>query len=218
MDRCGMLHLAANDPDGAILLLRKSVELSPLVIGQHYPDSLLPGLVEEERIKIRRSVGAGHPDTLRRACHLASAYLKAGKTDEAAKILAGARAIRPAGTLLEGRMRTIRYDARGRMRSTEFSVAQAEVVRGLQDSQPAKDVMAIEALLDLQRTAQGPDHESAVETLAWLAEAHEAREEFPAAERSRRAIHEIRSRTLGPEHWRTTLARGSWSKCKGEPS
>jgi CHAT domain-containing protein len=214
-DRCGMLHLASGDADGAITLLRQSLELSQQVIGEHHPDNLLVGRGEEDRIRARQRVGASHPDTLVRACHLVEAYLKREKPDEAAKILAQARAIRRASARSDKGMTRFRYDGQGRLNYAGTSVAHAEVIRGLQDSQPAKDVLANEALLHLQRTTLGPDDEGVVETLAWLAEVHEAREEFPAAETARRAIHEIRTRTLGPEHWRTTLARWDMEQIQG---
>ena len=216
IELCGILHLTSGDAGRAVPLLRQTLELSQQVIGEHYGDDLLRSRPEEDQIKARQRVGASHPDSLRRACQLAEAYLKQDKPDEARKILAQARMIRQAAALSEaGRVSVPLHDGpRVCLKSAGTSPDHAEIIRGLRDSAPAKDVVANEAMLALQRAAVGPDDDAVVETLAWLAAVYATREEFSAAEAQHGKRPSTRSgiRTMGPEHLADhsgTMGRGA---------
>ena len=92
-------------------------------------------------------------------------------------------------------------DANFRSTGGESGGGQKDLVTGLLDSCPAKDVTANEAFLALQRELFGPDHPSVAETLEWLAARHEAARGLRC-----RATHDRK---------RTTCADGFWVKATG---
>src|SRR2546429_4847595 len=66
---------------------------------------------------------------------------------------------------------------------------------------------AAEKLLAIQREVFGNVHEQVAGALQYVAELHEAREEFGAARKARQEVLAIKTKLHGTDHWQTTDAR-----------
>jgi CHAT domain-containing protein/tetratricopeptide (TPR) repeat protein len=71
----------------------------------------------------------------------------------------------------------------------------------------AEAVAAAEKMLTLERQLFGDVHEEVADSLQWIAQLQEQREDFAAARQACREVLTIRRKLDGPEHWRVTDAR-----------
>jgi len=71
----------------------------------------------------------------------------------------------------------------------------------------AEAIQAAAKMLAIEREVFGNFHEDVAGSLEQLAEMHEPREEFPAAQKARTEVLAIQEKLHGPGHWRTRQAR-----------
>jgi CHAT domain-containing protein/tetratricopeptide (TPR) repeat protein len=205
LDRLGMAILHSGNPRSAVPTLGAAMELSQKVIGEQLDDRS-PWRSAQELARAKQELGLFHPDTTLKACHLIQAIHALGETDRARNVVQ--QVVRFRGMADAGDPSAIHYvyDANVQSIGVESTGEQRNLIAGLSDSRPAKDVTANEALLDLQRKLYGPEDPSVAETLDWLAVRHEARQDFEAARRAREESYRLRRRTLGEGHWIVTDA------------
>jgi CHAT domain-containing protein/tetratricopeptide (TPR) repeat protein len=205
MDRLGLALLHSGRPQ-AVPMIGSAMELSQKVIGEQLRDGDRNGDAQR-LIQAKQRLGLFHPDTTLKVCHLIQALMETGQADQARNLMQQVLRFRRAAD--EGTPNTVHflYDENMRMIGGESTGEQKEIVAGLRDSRPAKDVAANEALLDLQRKLYGPGHASVAETLDWLALRHEARRDYSTARRAREESYELKRRGLGEGHWLVKDAR-----------
>jgi CHAT domain-containing protein len=71
----------------------------------------------------------------------------------------------------------------------------------------AEAAAAVEKMVAIEREVLGKMHGQVADSLAWLAEIHEEREDFAAARKARKEVLRIRAEVDGLGHWRVTDAR-----------
>jgi CHAT domain-containing protein/tetratricopeptide (TPR) repeat protein len=68
-------------------------------------------------------------------------------------------------------------------------------------------IVAAERVLEIERDMFGEVHAEVAETLGWLAQLHEGREDFTAAQSLRQEALDLAVQLYGPRHWKVTNAR-----------
>src|SRR5262249_10941568 len=71
-----------------------------------------------------------------------------------------------------------------------------------------------EAALGIEREVLGPDCEDAINSLEWLADLHEARDNWEVVQKVRREVLALRAKALGPGHWKVADARGGVARAE----
>jgi hypothetical protein len=71
----------------------------------------------------------------------------------------------------------------------------------------AEAMVAAEKMLAIERDVLGSTHPDVAGSLEFLAEMHEALEEFTPARRLRQEVLAIQTKLLGADHWQVTNAR-----------
>jgi CHAT domain-containing protein len=206
LDRLGMAMLRSGNPRAAVPTLGAAMELSQKVIGEQLPDGDPPRSAQE-LAQARAKLGLFHPDTTLKQCHLIQAIRALGETDRARNVMQQVVRFRGMAAAEDPTTMHYIYDANLKVLGGESTGEQRNVIAGLPDSRPAKDVTANQALLDLQRKLYGPEDPSVADTLDWLAVRNEARQDFEAARQAREESYKLRRRVLGEGHWMVTDAR-----------
>jgi Tetratricopeptide repeat len=83
----------------------------------------------------------------------------------------------------------------------------AETQKLQADGKLAEAITAAEKLLAIERQLFGDRDDAVVESLQWLAELHEQREDFPAAGQRLREVQHIQTARYGQDNWRVRDAR-----------
>src|SRR5262249_33240833 len=76
-----------------------------------------------------------------------------------------------------------------------------------QSGKLSEAVTAAEKMLAIERAVLGDVHSDTAWSLAFLAELHEARQDWIAARKAREEVLAIRTKLLGEKHWQVTDAR-----------
>jgi CHAT domain-containing protein/tetratricopeptide (TPR) repeat protein len=84
---------------------------------------------------------------------------------------------------------------------------QKEAERLRAEAKLPEAIAAAEKMLAIERQVFGAVHEELVGSLQFLAELHEAREDFAAARKARQEVLAIQMKLLGQRHWQVTDAR-----------
>jgi CHAT domain-containing protein/tetratricopeptide (TPR) repeat protein len=210
LDRLGMALLAAGDSALALKTLQSALALSQKTIGEQLSVGAGPSQelkTDAERTRAKQEIGAFHPDTLMRACHVMQALHALGQEEQAKKLIEQSLLFRKLAAAREPGTLRMRYDEYFHPIGSDGDGDQLDLVVGLSDGRSDKDVAANEALLAMQRAVLGQDHPSVAETLDWLAERHERRVQYDPARRVRREALDLKRRLLGEGHWEVIEAR-----------
>src|SRR5262245_14935214 len=113
--------------------------------------------------------------------------------------LAGSRAAAPPPRPLSAQQRTQKVKEIVRLMGEESKLIRAGKL--------TEATTVMEKLVALQRQLFGDTHQEVVSSLENLADWHEAREDFAAAQKARRELLAIQTKRFGAGHWRVTDER-----------